>query len=292
MESKTRRKTAVIAGATGYLGKRVVRVLHGTGWRVRALVRDPARLGFAAQFADEVFVGEATDPETLKGLCEGADAVVSSIGVRHFHRRPTIWEVDEAANLNLLRAAESAKVPQFVFVSFLHADRMRGRIPVAEARERVVDAMRRSPVRGTVLRPTGFFNDMREFLDMARRGRVWLVGDGSARINPVDGEDVADVVREVLWEGTCAPSEIEIGGPDTYTLDDIARLACEAAGHEVKLGHIPAWMLSMAVGAARPFNTNAHGLGRMFVEFVRSDGLAPPRGRRHLADYYRACLAA
>lgn len=288
-----RRKLAVVAGATGYLGRRVVKVLHGTGWRVRALVRDPSRLGFAAEAADEVFVGQATDADSLAGLCEGAEAVVSSLGIRHFHRQPTIWEVDQDANLNVLREAERAAVSQFVFVSFLHADRLRAAIPVAEARERVVDALRASEIHGTVLRPTGFFNDMREFLEMARtgRGRVWLVGDGNTRINPVDGEDVADVAREILWEGRSAPTEVEIGGPDTFTLDDIGRLACDAAGYGPRLGHIPTWALSLAVGALRPFNANAHGLGRMFVEFTRRDGVAPVRGRRHLADYYRACVS-
>ncbi|MEZ5294885.1 MAG: NmrA family NAD(P)-binding protein [Ilumatobacteraceae bacterium] len=67
------RGTVVVCGATGYLGHHVVRALHGDGWRVRALVRDAARQGDAADACDEVFVGRPTDPETLDGLFDGAD---------------------------------------------------------------------------------------------------------------------------------------------------------------------------------------------------------------------------
>lgn len=286
------RRLAVVAGATGYLGRHVVRTLHETGWRVRALARDPERLGDEAAFADEVFIGEATEPESIARLCEGANAVVSSLGVRHFRRHPTIWDVDWLANLNVVQAAESAGVEQFVFVSFLGADQLRTRVPVAEARERVVDVLRSSSMHATVLRPTGFFNDMHEFLRMALRGRVWLVGDGHARINPIDGADVADVVREVLWEGNSAPAEIAIGGPDVLSLDEIGRMACEAAGHAPRLGHVPAWVLPPVVAASRMFGPNAHAFSCMFAELAHGDAVAPAVGRRHLHDFYRACMRA
>jgi uncharacterized protein YbjT (DUF2867 family) len=283
--------TAVVAGATGYLGRHVVRTLHETGWRVRALVRDPARLEDAAAAADEVFVGEATHPETLEGLCDGARAAFSSLGIRHVRRRPTVWEVDRDANLNLVREAERAGVDQFVFVSVLHAESMRESVPVAEAREQVVDALRQSPMQETVLRPTGFFNDMEEILEMARRGRVWVPGDGTVRLNPVDGADIADVVREVLWEGPTAPREVEIGGPDVLTMDEIGQLAFAAIGREPRVAHLPTWLLGVAAGCVRPFNTNAYSLMSMFLSLADRGGVAPVRGTRHLADHYKSLAA-
>jgi len=92
------RGTAVVAGATGYLGRHVVKALHARGFRVRAVVRDPKRLGSALSFCHEVVVGQVTEPETLPGIFDDTDIAFSSIGVRHFRRRPTPQEVDFRAN--------------------------------------------------------------------------------------------------------------------------------------------------------------------------------------------------
>ena len=67
----------LIAGATGYLGRRLVKEAHARGHVVRALVRTPERLADAADSVDEVFVGQATDPSTLDGLCDGVDVVIT-----------------------------------------------------------------------------------------------------------------------------------------------------------------------------------------------------------------------
>jgi hypothetical protein len=81
----------VVAGATGYLGAHVAEALHAAGYRVRGLARDARRLERIRASCDEVFCGEATRPETLRGLFDGADVAFSSIGIRHVKRRPTIW---------------------------------------------------------------------------------------------------------------------------------------------------------------------------------------------------------
>ena len=65
----------LICGATGYLGRYLVQCAHDRGHWVRALVRRPEGLGEARQACDDVFVGQATQPETLAGLCDGIDVV-------------------------------------------------------------------------------------------------------------------------------------------------------------------------------------------------------------------------
>jgi hypothetical protein len=68
--------------------------------RVRALARDPRRLEPVHDACDDVFIGEATKPSTLDGLCDGVKVIVSSIGLRTLRRRPTPEAVDLHANLN------------------------------------------------------------------------------------------------------------------------------------------------------------------------------------------------
>lgn len=284
-------RLAVVAGATGYLGGHVARALHDDGWRVRALVRDPKRRGHAGECFDEVFVGQATRPETLAGLCDGARFVFSSLGIRHFGRRPSLWEVDHQANLHVVRRAEEAGVPCFAFTSVLHAPQMRDRFPIAEARERVVDALRAGPMHTTVLRPTGFFNDMQEIFEMARGGRVWLLGDGDQPFNPVHGADLAELVVDAARRGPEAPTDIDAGGPDDLTLHQVGELAFAALGKPARFSRVPVGVVSALAALARPFSANAHALLTMFVVMSERGGVASTRGRQHLADFY-AELAA
>ena len=106
MEAKGRRRIFV-AGATGYLGRFVVREALARGYAVRALTRDGARLppelaeiprgGEGAAF--EVAEGEATRPETLRGLTRDCDVLFSSIGVtRQRDAGVKYMDVDYGAN--------------------------------------------------------------------------------------------------------------------------------------------------------------------------------------------------
>ncbi|WP_435612440.1 NAD-dependent epimerase/dehydratase family protein [Streptomyces sp. bgisy159] len=74
--------TVVLTGATGFIGSAALRALlsDGTGPRVRALVRrvpEPRRHGAPGEAGAVEWVrGDVTDPETVRGLCEGASALL------------------------------------------------------------------------------------------------------------------------------------------------------------------------------------------------------------------------
>ncbi len=77
--------TALITGATGFIGGRLARKLNREGWRVRALVRDPSSTRAQALTSEgiELHAGDVLRPETLKGAGEGAEVayyLVHSMG--------------------------------------------------------------------------------------------------------------------------------------------------------------------------------------------------------------------
>jgi uncharacterized protein YbjT (DUF2867 family) len=90
----------LVAGATGYLGRHLCAEYARRGHHVTALVRDAAR---AEGLADILVEAEATRPETLAGLMDGVDLVVSSLGITRQADGLGYREVDYQANLNLLR---------------------------------------------------------------------------------------------------------------------------------------------------------------------------------------------
>ena len=113
-------KKVLVGGATGYLGRYLIKELKRQGYWVRALARNPQKLDKTGPFlepavkdqTDEVFVGEVTKPETLLGLCDGIDIMFSSIGITRQRDKVSFMEVDYQGNKNLLELAQKAAVMQ------------------------------------------------------------------------------------------------------------------------------------------------------------------------------------
>lgn len=281
----------LVAGATGYLGRYVVREFEGRGARVRALARDPGRLktpGPALEPAvdalvDEVFVGDVTRPETLRGVCDGVDVVVSSVGLTRRDGGRSYEEVDHRGNANLLGLAAGAAVRKFVFVHVFNDERLQA-LDVVRAKRAFVDDLRGSGLNYAVVRPTGFFNDMAEFLYMARRGAVYQIGDGSARINPIHGADLARVCVDAAFG---PQSDVPVGGPDTFTYRRIAELAFEALGAPPRIRHVPAWLVNGLASALRLVSRRYGTLAAGLTQVVQTDNVAPSFGTHYLADFFR-----
>jgi uncharacterized protein YbjT (DUF2867 family) len=290
-DSNTRRpgQRVVVAGGTGYIGGGVLEALRAHGHWVRALCRDPGRLDVAA---DDIFVGEATRPETLRGLCDGIDTVFSSIGVRSLQRRPSIWEVDYQANLNLLRAAQRAGVRHFVFVSVANAAEMARWSPIAEARGRVARAVQDSGLEFNVFAPTGFYNDMLSILRAAQRGTVWLLGDGSGRSNPLSALDFGAEVARVIAQPGARNQLRQVGGCEVLTHRQVAEMAFAATGGAPHIRHLPAALLAALAVPARLYSENARALLKFFEYVARAREITgEPLGQRRLADLFARVAA-
>lgn len=278
--------SVLVVGATGYLGRYIVAHLREAGYPVRALARNPRQLAAMEKKGVEVFAGQVTRPETLTGLCDGISAVVSTLGVRGLSRRPTPWEVDFQGNLNVLTAAKSARVQRFIFVGVLHARKWRTSIPVLEPRERFIDILSQSGFAWTVLRPPGAFNDMELIFQQASRGRVFLIGTGEARINPIHALDIAREIRRSLEDPNMQERSYDIGGPDIFTYAQIAQLAFRALGTKPHITHIAPRLLSGVAQTLHPFNPNAAGFLRFFRQVTTTDMVAPLTGQEHLNDLF------
>ena len=187
-------KKILVAGATGYLGRNVVKALKDRGYWVRALGRSEAKLDPIKEFADELFIGEVTDPGSLDGLCDGIDVVFSSVGITRQKDGLTYEDVDYQGNRNLLTIAEGSGVSKFVYVHVLNAEQLQ-HVAMIQAKQAFVDELKRSALDHTVICPTGFFSDMEEFLSMARSGAFTCFGDGSNRINPI----TAPILPRCAW---------------------------------------------------------------------------------------------
>lgn len=273
-----------VAGSTGYLGRHIVKELKDRGHYVRALARDSARLEPVRDAVDDVFTADATDREALAGCCDGIDVVVSTIGLVGKRSRQTCWDVDYGANLNLLEEASRAGVGKFVYSSVVRAPALE-KLQLVRAKRAFEQNLRGSGMAYTILFPNGFFSDFDEYLSMARKGRVYVFGDGHIRINPIDVADVAAAAADAL---TTDASEVELGGPDLLTHEQIAQEAFHALGMTPSITHIPAGLLRSGLVLMRRLTLlRVHGVMEFPLTVLTHDVISPTTGRRHLADHYQ-----
>ena len=281
----------LVAGSTGYLGRFIVQEFKERGYWIRALARKLEKLEQTGPFlepaviekVDEVFVGEVTKPETLHGLCENIDIVFSSIGITRQKDKLTYRDVDYQGNKNILNIAVGQPIKKFIYVSVFNAH-MYEHLEIIKAHEDFVRDLGGSGLEYAIIRPTGYFSDMTEFLKMAKSGRVYLIGNGENRINPIHGADLAKVCIDAV---TSKEREISAGGPVIYSTQEIAELAFSALSKKPKITRVPLWLAQAAVKAIRPFNKQMSDLAAFFITAGQGDGVAPATGEHTLVDYYQ-----
>ena len=191
----------LVAGATGYLGKFVVKAFKAQGYHVRVLTRSEERLYKEGPFTapsllksdvDEVFIGEITKPQTLAGIMDGVDLVFSSVGISRQRDGLSFEQVDYQCNRNLIDQCRDSRVKRFVYVSMQGAENIM-QLAITQAHEKVVASLKSSGMEYRIVRPCGYFSDMGALYDMAKSGRAFLVGDGTNKMNPIHGQDLARV---------------------------------------------------------------------------------------------------
>jgi uncharacterized protein YbjT (DUF2867 family) len=245
-------------------------------------VRSPDKADSLREIADEIVEGQVTQPETLGHACDGMDVVFSSVGITRQKDGLTFRDVDYQGNLNLLDAARRAGVAKFVYVSVFNGPELR-RLDIVDAHEAFVDELERTGMEYAVLRPTGYFSDMGEFFEMAKKGRVYLIGRGDNHGNPIHGADLAEACVEAV-DGR--ETEVDVGGPEVLTFRRIAELAFEALGTTPKISSIPVWLMKPLVAVTRLFNRHKGELLAFFTTATTANSVAPATGTRTLASHF------
>jgi len=276
-------KKVLVAGSTGYLGKFVVREFKKQGYWVRALARNAAKLEIQSEYMDEKFIGEVTDKNTLSGICKDIDIVFSSVGITKQKDGHTYMDVDFQGNMNLLGEAKREGVDKFIYVSVFNAEKMKN-LKGIEAKLKFEEELKKSNLDYSIIYPNGFFSDMIEYLEMAKKGKGMIIGSGENKINPIHGADLAEVCVNAA-DGK--ETEIKVGGPEVLTHREIFKIAFDVLNKKVKISGFPMWMRNLILGLARTFTSvKTYGPLEFFLTVLSVDMVAPKFGTHHLKDFF------
>ena len=172
---------------------------------------------------------------------------------------------------------------RFVYVSVAGHEAL-GHLRYVSAHEAVVRRLAAADIEHSVVRPPGFFSAFGELLQFARSGSVPIIGDGTAKTNPIHDVDLAEVCVDAI-EG--AGPEVLAGGPEALTRRRIAELALEALGRPLRVRRIPPALVRLMVPFVKPFNPRVADITAFYADVSVRDLVVPRRGTRTLADYFR-----
>ena len=276
-------KKILLAGSTGYLGVYIAKELQQRSCFFSAIARSPEKLEQNDIKANEILKAELTDPDSIRECCKGIDVVISTVGITRQKDGLTYMDVDYQANMNLLEEAKKSGVKKFIYVSVLNGEKLRN-LKICDAKEMFVEQLKKSGVDYCIVRPNGFFSDMSEFFNMAKRGRVYLFGNGELRANPIHGEDLATICVDAIDK---SDKEVEIGGPEILTQNEITSIAFDILGNKPKTTHIPDWVRVAILKVVRLFaGSKVYGPVEFFLTVMAMDMLAPEYGKHTLKEYF------
>jgi uncharacterized protein YbjT (DUF2867 family) len=279
--------TVLVAGASGLLGRQVVRELRARGLEVRALTRSAERGRSLEALGAQIIVGDALRPETLMPALDGTAIVFSCLGqsvsLDMANRGPGYHAVDYVGNHNLIAAAKAAGVQRFGYVSVFRAE-LFPQLAYMRAHADVAAELRSAGLAHAIICPTGFFSAFDAILDMARSGRGSLIGDGAARSNPIHDADLAEVCVDALLD--TSDCIVDVGGPEVVSRRQIVEAAFAAVKKPVKITTMPAWAAGAMATLAMPFAPRIGELMAFATTMFTTDIVAPQRGDRRIAEYF------
>ncbi|QGN32663.1 SDR family oxidoreductase [Microlunatus sp. Gsoil 973] len=221
----------LITGATGTLGRALVRQLQQAGADLRLLSRSEHRPDDNVEWVR----GDVSTGSGLDAAVRGVHTVVHCAGSQRD-------DGDKARNL--LAAAVDAGVEHIIHVSVVGADT----VPVVSAVDRAMfgyfaskraaeDVITHSPIPWTMLRPTQFHDFVTTIMDQLVRLPVLPLWRG-VRFQPVDTDDVARRLAELV-RGEPAGIVPALGGPRVYSMEQLARDYLRAVGKRRAIANLP-----------------------------------------------------
>lgn len=210
----------LITGATGGIGRRVVRLLRQREQSVRAFVRLTSRYSELEHRGAEIFIGDLLEERDIQKASRDVKYVISAHG-----SDSDALSLDYRANIELIDQAKANGVEHFVFISVLGADRGYEDAPVFKAKRAVERYLSASGLNYTILRPSGLASNLLPLVEQFREtGLYLLIGDRKNRTSIVSTDDLAKIVVDSVTVEGARNQILPVGGPEILLREDIPRI--------------------------------------------------------------------
>ncbi|MEE1620948.1 SDR family oxidoreductase [Zafaria sp. J156] len=221
-----------VAGATGYIGGRLVPRLIEAGHEVRVLTRRAARLRDIPWAGSvEVVEGSCEEREAAERLCAGVDTLYYLVHSMGGH--PDFEDAEERCARVMAEAARTRGVGRIVYLSGLHPDGELSRH--LRSRVRVGELLSASGVPTVVLQAGLVIGSGSASFEMVRHltevlpvmpAPRWVLN----RVQPIAVRDALHYLCACASLPAGTSGAFDVGGPEAHSYADMMRLYAEAAG--------------------------------------------------------------
>jgi uncharacterized protein YbjT (DUF2867 family) len=266
----------LVTGATGGIGRRVVRLLRQQEKSVRAFVRLTSRYGELEHRGSDIFIGDLRREKDIDKACQGVQYIISAHG-----SDSDALSLDYRANIELIDQAKANGVQHFVFISVLGADRGYEDAPVFKAKQAVERYLEASGLNYTILRPAGLASNLLPLAERFREtGLYLLIGDRKNRTSIVSTDDLAKIVVDSVTVAGACNQILSVGGPEILLREDIPQIFSRIFNREAIVINSPLLIidgLRTAFGLFNPEGQKALGTYRTLLSnefFCTKDEIA------------------
>jgi (4-alkanoyl-5-oxo-2,5-dihydrofuran-3-yl)methyl phosphate reductase len=218
----------LITGATGNIGRELVKQLDPRGVPLRVVSRDEAKVATLNQRLERV-IGDLRDRATVRRAVSGVERIFMV---------SLILDGGQQADRLLIEEAQQAGVRHMVKVSTLGA-RVAVDSPIGRLHREGEQLIEGSGLRWTFLRPGAFMSNTLQWVGTIRSQGAVFNPMGEGKYAPIAPRDIAAVATLALTASGHEGKAYEITGPESLTAREQVRILSEVLGKPIKCIDIP-----------------------------------------------------
>jgi uncharacterized protein YbjT (DUF2867 family) len=224
----------LVVGATGTLGRQVVRHALDQGYEVKCLVRNFQKASFLREWGAQLVRGNLCRPETLPPALEGVTAVIDAATARPSDPQG-IHAIDWEGKVALIQAAAEADIERYVFFSILNCEQYPD-VPLMDIKHCTEKFLAESGLNYTILRPCGFLQGLigQYAIPLLEKQAIWVMGE-AAPIAYMDTQDIARFAIKALSLPETNQRTFPLAGTRAWGAYEIIRLCERLSGQEAKV---------------------------------------------------------
>ncbi|MCE7860604.1 MAG: NAD-dependent epimerase/dehydratase family protein [Chloroflexi bacterium CFX2] len=217
----------LITGATGFIGRTLVRQLSSTGYPVRALIRPSARTPRLPKGVPvEVAVVSLADTRGLRAAMRDVESIFHLASAENQGSRGNLLATDIQGTQNLVDTAADAGVNRIIYLSHLGAARASG-YPAFKAKGIAEESIRAGKTPYTIIRTSLVYGPEDHFTNNIARlirssvGFFPIPTGGRVVVQPVWVEDLVTCMIWALQNESTLHQVYEVGGNEFFTIQQV-----------------------------------------------------------------------
>lgn len=235
----------LVIGATGTLGRQIVRSALDEGYQVRCLVRNLRKAAFLKEWGAKLIWGDLSQPESLLPALTGIRVVIDASTARPTDSA-SVYQVDLKGKRALIKAAKAMKIEKFIFFSILDAEKY-SKVPLMKIKVATEELLKESGLNYTIFKLCGFFQGLigQYAVPILDQQTIWITTEST----PIAYMDTMDVARFTLRSVIIKEANqavFPLVGKRSWGSTDIIQLCERLSGQNAKITRVPIKFLQLA----------------------------------------------